>query len=264
MTARGKYRVQVLCMGDMAEVPSCGVRYMSGLTEFEPFCYTAVVAQSDEHCVVINTGFPEDITPMEDFFRELHPRCVLRREPSQTIAHQLARINVDPACVDHLVVTPPGPYSSGQIDRFANATIHIGRRAWMDVVAPCRHVPPANPHHLAIPPHTMRALVSDFWPRLRLAEDEDELCPGIRVFRTGGHHNGSLAVMIDTELGTVAYADTVFKYTNLEENTPPGFCRNLDDWWQGVARLKREADVIVPAFDPCVFQRYADGVIADG
>lgn len=262
MSTHETYRVQVLRIGHMPEAPCCGVRMMSRPGDYEPFCYTMLVARSSRRTVVVNAGFPEDIAPLAAFWRAMDPRCLLHRDEDEKVERQLARVGIDPSRVDHLIISPPGPYSTGRIDLFDSAAIHIGRRSWLDVVAPQRDVPPPNPRHVAFPADTLRRLVTDDCTRLNLLDDEDDVCPGIRVFRTGGHHNGSLAVVIDTDRGKVVYADTIFSYGNLDQDVPIGFCRNVDEYHRAVARIRREGLLVVPQFDPVLFERHHDGIIA--
>ena len=47
-----------------------------------------------------------------------------------------------------LVLNVLGPYSTGKIDLFTKATLHMGRTEWADFVAPERGVTPSIPHDI--------------------------------------------------------------------------------------------------------------------
>ena len=258
-----EYRVQVLQTGHMPEAPSCGVRAMQDLGEWEPFCYTMLVARSSRRTVVVNAGFPEDITELVGFFNQIHPRCVLQRDDDERVKAQLGRVGVDPSEVECLILSPIGPYSTGRVDLFTESTICIGRTAWVDFHAPPAGIPSSNPYEIVFPTHILRRLVVEDRSRIRLLEDEDAVCPGIRVFRTGAHHPGSMAVTINTSQGMLIYTDSIFSYSNLENNIPIGWCRSTEEFYQAANRIREEADIFVPAYDPSVFEKYADGVIVE-
>ena len=233
---------------------------LSELDQFQPWGYSALVARSADATVVLNTGFPLDMAPVQAFFKAWHPGCYVERDASQTLDGHLERLRIKPADVDHLVLSCLGPYSTGRVELFEKCPIHIGRSEWVDYHAPPVNFPP-QPRDTIIPPATLNRLMTEDWPRVHLLEDEDEVCPGIRVFRTGGHHAGSLAVAINTRQGTLIYCDTIFTYENYEKNITIGFVRSVDEYHAAVARIRREADVVVPFFDPAAFERYPDGVV---
>jgi glyoxylase-like metal-dependent hydrolase (beta-lactamase superfamily II) len=254
------FAVDLLNMGIMPRCPRCGAVMLCDLDQFQPWGYSALVARSAETTVVINTGFPLDMGPVQAFFKSWHPACDVQRDEQQTMDGHLTRLGVDPAQVDHLLLSCLGPYSTGRVELFTNATIHIGRTEWIDYHAPPKNFPP-QPRDTIIPPATLSRLIFEDWHRVNLLQDEDEICPGIRVFRTGGHHQGSLAVAIRTREGVLVYADTIFTYENFQKNLPIGFFRDQDEYHAAVHRIRREADLVVPFFDPIAFERYPDGVV---
>ena len=159
------------------------------------------------------------------------------------------------------MINPFGPYSTGKIDLFTRATIHISRTGWIDFIAPEPGVPAQNPREVAIPREVLQKLLFEDWDRVRLLKDQDEVCPGIQVTRVGAHHRGSYAISIETPQGKVICTDAVATYENMEKNTPMGFCVNPEEFYSAVEFVKQNADVFVPGYDPGVFERYPDGVI---
>ncbi|MFC1712490.1 hypothetical protein ACFL6S_02410 [Candidatus Poribacteria bacterium] len=197
------------------------------------------------------------------FWQEFHPRFNLQRDDYERVERQLERVDVDPDEVEYLIINPLGPYSTGRMDLFSNATICMGRTEWIDFLAPSPHIPPSDPYELVFPPDILRRLIVKDRQRVRLLENEDTVCPGVRVFRTGAHHRGSMAISVDTSQGAVIYTDSIFSYSNLEKNVPIGWCRNSDEYYIAIERIKQETSIIVPAFDPAIFERFPDGVIVE-
>ena len=262
------YRVDLLDFGRMPRCPMSGVIQHAPADQFQPWAYTGLLLRGGGRTILVNTGFPDDMAAVQAAFHAWHSAADLVREPHQTLAGQLDRLGVALGDVDHLLLSCLGPYSTGQVDEVKRCPISVGRAEWTDLLAPPVNFPPPG-RDIILPPDTLRRLVTDDWPRVRLLEDEDHLSArerpgaGITTFRTGGHHHGSLAVSIPTAAGRVVYADTVFTYRNLDENLPIGFYRNQDEVHAAYARIRREADVVLPFFDPVAFDRYPGGVVAE-
>ncbi len=68
---------------------------------------------------------------------------------------------------------------------------------------------------------TLVHLVTDWWPRVSLLEDEHAIVPGLRTWHSGVHHRSSLVVEVDTAVGTVAISDSFFVYENVETDLAP-------------------------------------------
>ncbi len=256
------YRVDLLDFGRMPRCPMSGIIQHAPADQFQPWAYTGLLLRGGGRTILVNTGFPDDMTAVQQAFHAWSPAADLVRSDDQTLAGQLDRLGVALGDIDHLLLSCLGPYSTGQIGEVERCPISVGRAEWTDLLAPPVNFPPPG-RDIILPPDTLRRLVTDDWPRVRLLEDEDEAAPDLRVFRTGGHHHGSLAVSIPTAAGRVVYADTVFTYRNLDENLPIGFYRNQDEVHAAFARIRREADVVLPFFDPVAFDRYPGGVVAE-
>ena len=70
-----------------------------------------------------------------------------------------------------------------------------------------------------------------------------------------------MVFVVQTALGRVALTDAVFKYRNFEERIPLGLSESIEEHYRLFAKLKREADVVVPLYDPLLVERHAKGVI---
>ena len=170
-------------------------------------------------------------------------------------------MGVDPANVDYLIVTPLQYYATSNVDLFTHAKICILKRGWADF-----HVPTHGFYDsmcsLIIPYDILARLVTDDWSRLRLLEDEDEILPGIRTVFAGVHHRSSVAVCIDTEKGMAVFSDCFFKFRNIEENIPIGAVENIEEGYHTYQKIRRMAKLLIPMFDPELFNRYPGGIIA--
>ena len=68
--------------------------------------------------------------------------------------------------------------------------------------------------------------------------------------------------MVTTSRGAVIITDSFFKYRNIEEHVYLGVQESLLEAASTWERLRREGDVLVPIYDPLVFDRFPGGVIA--
>ena len=255
------FSVHVLKMGEMP-VPGPEVYWMSHWEEWETLSFLMVVARDDRHTVVINCGPPPDLTSLNTFWRGFHPSGTVqfKREESERPANALASIGVKPEDVTHLVITPLVAYACGDFPLFPNAQFVISRRGWIeDVFAPPR--PVHVPRDIYLPPDAMKHLLFDAADRLRLM-DEGEVCPGIGVWLAGVHHRSSLAVVIQSHQGNVVVSDAFFKYGNVEDDHYLGVGESYFEAMDTYARVRKEADIIIPLYDPEVFERFPGGKVA--
>ncbi len=102
-----------------------------------------------------------------------------------------------------------------------------------------------NPCEVVFPANILRRLVVEDRSRIRLLEDENAVCPGIRVFRTAH-----------------LYPFDFFLFGPGKQD-PIGWCRSTEEFYQAANRIREEADIFVPAYAPSIFEKYADGVIVE-
>ncbi|MGA7765302.1 MAG: hypothetical protein WCA27_03660 [Candidatus Sulfotelmatobacter sp.] len=254
------YSVQVIRVGRQELRPPI-VYYLEKYDGWESFVDTIVVVRGGGNTVVINSGLPRDLSVLEPYWPTwpMERKWEVSEEEKPTNA--LRRVGVDPNSVDYLIVTPLQYYATSNIDLFTRAKICLLKRGWADLHIPS-HGYYESIRQLTIPYDILARLVTDDWPRLRLLEDEDEILPGIRTFFAGAHHRSSVAVCIDTPKGTVVFSDCFFKFRNIEENIPIGAVENIDEAYHSYQRIRREATLVVPMFDPEIFQRFPGGIVA--
>ena len=56
--------------------------------------------------------------------------------------------------------------------------------------------------------------------------------------------------------------DCFFKYANIEKMKPIGVAESLFEAARSYKRIRDQADVLVPPFDPELFHRHHDAIIA--
>jgi hypothetical protein len=243
-------------------LPGPEVFWMSAWDEWFDASFLMLVARSEHHTVVVNTGPPRDLDPLNSQWQLFHPsgRCLLAREESERPEAVLDRLGVDPAAVTHVVLSPTVAYTLGGLDLFPRAEIVLSRRGWIeDVLAP-----PYSPHlprEVFVPDDVLSYLLFDARDRVRLVS-EGEIVPGLSVWEAGVHHRSSLAVCFETARGCVVGTDAAFSYRNVEENIHLGIGESYPEAMATYARLRAEADILVPLYDSAVFERHPEGLVA--
>jgi glyoxylase-like metal-dependent hydrolase (beta-lactamase superfamily II) len=241
--------------------PAVSVYWNDRLSEYLDLYYYIVLIQNEHRRILLNTGMPEDFSAFETFVKNWHPACRLYREESERPENILAGAGLAAADIDLVLITPLTVYTTGNLRLFPRAEIALNRRGWVDFWAPGRYAPRLPPDILMS--RESRLYLADAgFSRVRLLDDEEQICPGIRCFHTGGHHVSSMAIAVETEKGTVILGDCFFTYDNLEKNIPIGWSENLQEIYGAYARVRAEADIAVPLYDPEVLRRFPDGVIA--
>ena len=253
------YSIQLARVG-VQQAPGAELYWMKDFDVWQPLWFTIAVVRGEGRTILINTGFEEQVDHLVTRWREWHPRAEFTRAPEERLPAVLERLAVDPATVDTVILTPLGPYSTGNISLFARAEICVLRAGWTRLFAPPPDVP-RQPLTPTFPRPELISLLTDAWSRLRFLEDEDSVAPGIRTFAADVHHASTMAILIETPRGVACYSDAFFTLRNIEENIPVGIGRNLDEAYRTYARVRREAQLFIPAYDPVIFDRYPGGRI---
>lgn len=250
----GVFEIQVLKMGQ-AEVPGPEVFWMSQWGKWEMLYFWMVVIRGEGKNIIINTGPPLDLGPMNKVWSEaIEPRSQMIRQARERPDTALATLGLKPTDIDHVLISPLQAYATGNIPMFSNATVCISRRGWIeDFHAP--KYPMHIPRKLRIPDETLIYLDVTAPEKLRLLDDEEEVLPGIRAFWVGTHHRSSMAYAVETKKGTVIISDACFKYANVEKHVPLGIMESLDECTRAYQRFDNEADLLLPLYDPEVTER---------
>jgi hypothetical protein len=252
-------RVNVLKLGQ-ADVPGPEVYWMSHWGQWETLFFYMVVIRGPAVTAIINTGPPADLDVLNERWGALGDRCRLVRAERERPLEALASLGITPDQITHVLLTPLQLYATANLPLFPNAQFCFSKRGWIeDIMARPQwlHVP----RELCISDDVLRYLLFEAWDRVRLLEDEDEICPGLQAWWAGTHHRSSMVYEIATASGIVAVGDCAFKYGNLE-GIPLGIGESLEEGHRAYERIRRQAAHFIPLYDPEVLTRYPGGVVA--
>jgi glyoxylase-like metal-dependent hydrolase (beta-lactamase superfamily II) len=256
------YSLRVLKVGEARAVGPISF-YMSHWDELEYSPHFIWLAQDQEQTVLVNTGLPQDPDDLRILnlaCQAAHPENYFAPDHIWSPQQVLAQVGVEPKDVNAILITAMGAYATGNLESFPAADIYMSRTGWVDFVAPTR---PLNVNRKTIfTDSTITHLLTKVWSRVHLVGDEEEVLPGIKMFWVGCHHRGSMAVSIQTAKGKVVISDSIFMYENFEPGIPIGVVENIFECQDALERIRKEADIVIPAHDPEVLARYPDGIIA--
>lgn len=235
---------------------------MERFAEWTTLQFQAALLRSEEHTILINTGFPEEIGALAQAWQDfLGEPAVLKRPDEWRIEEHLKSAGVKPSEVTHVLVTPIQLYATGRLDLFDRAQICFSRRGWIeDIIAPeyDHHVPRQG----CISDEHLLWLMGENQANLRLLADEEEVLPGLRVKWVGTHHRSSMAVDVDTAAGRVILTDAAFHYANIEEGKPLGIAENIIEAHAAYDWIRKTSDIAIPLYEPLVHERHPGGRVA--
>jgi len=255
------FTVDVRSAGGMP-LPGPEVFWMSAWDEWFDARFWMVIARDGTNTVLLNTGPPPDLEPLNTLWLGSHPsgKVQFTRTADERPEAALASLGLTPADVTHVVLTPIVAYTVGNLPLFPNAQYVMSRRGWIeDILAP--PYPPHIPREIFLPDDLLSYLLFEARDRLRLVAEE-EIVPGLRVWESKVHHRSSLAVCFDTAAGSVVATDSAFAYRNVEDNVYLGIGESYPEAMATYARLRAEADVLIPLYEPEVLERHPGGKIA--
>jgi hypothetical protein len=258
------YGVRSISVGTFEE-PGPAVFWQQRFDDWISLRLQLVLIQGQGRTVLVNTALPDDLAALHAEFpgalmwQPPGVRGATIRAPDELQLPALAAAGVRPEDVTDVILTPIVRYTTETLDAFPDARIHLSKRGWIHYHTTHRH-----PHDSrgAFSRETLVHLVTDWWDRVVLLEDEHEIAAGLRTWHSGVHHRSSLVVEVDTSVGVVAISDSFFVYENVEDGIPLGLNESFEEMLATNARVLKTARHIVPLYDPTVFERYPGGVIA--
>lgn len=256
------------------DVPTYWVYYQGDMS-WSSMAYYAVVARNSQHTVLIGGDFQPDDTVISDIWRDLgeqyagaqgRERMGLKREPQDLIA-QLGAAGIAAEDVTHVVLSPLLCYATGTLSLFPKAEILVGRQGWEEFWVPERPASDPRPHRYHRPPLPRDCIVPrpqidyllDHWDRLRVLDDEDEVCDGITTFFAGVHHRSTLGVRVESTAGVIVWTDAAWHNANITDDIVLGIPEDLREARDTYARIRREADIALAAHDPGHLHRFPGG-----
>ena len=257
-----KYTIRAFNAGTFW-VPGPEVYWMEAWNQREEMNLILYLIQGGGENILINTGPPQDLSVINEAWTNFfgYPDAQIVRSEDQRPQNILRAQGLSPADISLVLVTPLQAYATANIPLFRNATIGISRRGWIeDFQAPYYHL--HVPRHLRVPPDVNHYLQNEGWEKMHLLQDEEEIRPGIRAFWAGVHHRSSMALAVETEKGTVIISDCFFKYGNIESGRYLGVMESMMEADATWGRIRKEADIIASIYDPEVFARHPEGILA--
>jgi len=170
----------------------------------------------------------------------------VKQLPEERTPEALKRHGIDPADVSHVIITHMHADHYDYFDAFPNAKFVVNRNEYEESKD-------------RIAPNVKKALAER--PQMLELVEEGEVVPGVKVFPLGCHSPGSQGVLVRTYMGPVVLTgDVVYKYENIEQDRPINSpdeksCR------EAMAKIRSEGDIVLPAHDPIILERWPEGII---
>ncbi|MCB8912402.1 hypothetical protein KUG88_19955 [Rhodococcus rhodochrous] len=262
-TMTGRYDVRLISSG-RGDFPGSMVFWGRDHLARHELDFQCVLITGEDRTVLVNTGFPEDLTETNATYSASMGTVIVRDGPSPPVA--LTRYGIRPEDVTDLVLTPLGLYTSHHITSFPNATIWMSQEGW-DSFRSC----PDHPHdrpETTLPADAVAYLTGSGRESLRLIHDDTTVAPGIRAWWTGGHHRASICLDIDVDPDdsgegprAIAVSDVYFHLRNFMENHPIGMSENIYEVLAAYRRIRSANSLPLPLFDPGNRVRFPGGVV---
>ena len=211
-----------------------------------PMDYFVWLARCGDHNVVIDTGFTKPVATRRG------------REFLHCPIDILAALSVAADAVQDVILTHLHYDHSGHFDRFANASFHLQEKELQFATGKyMRHPRMSYPFEVDDVCGLVRM---NYKQRVMFYDGDDNLCPGIRLHRTGGHSAGLQFVSVHTKRGWVVLAsDAAHFYENMDSGRPFTIAYHVGEMLESFNRLRKVApspDHIIPGHDPLVMRRY--------
>jgi hypothetical protein len=248
MTEKSEYSSVTVIKTGEAEVPAPEVYWMQGWDMWERLSFHAVLVESEETNLLINTGMPENLSERNsEMVKFAGERCRFVRHD---IVNELRSLGIDPSEIQNVAFTPIQDYTVGGLKLFRNSRIHVNRKGWVEDVTAPSHSSHLS-RNLIIPEYVLKYLILEAWNRIQFfdAIPDFQLLPGISVRWVGCHHRSSLAFIINTSSGKVIFTDCSFKSGNIEEDIPIGIAESILECHDAYSALRGMGKVL-SAYDP--------------
>lgn len=198
-----------------------------------------------EHTVVVDMGFTEEVSKQRG------------REWVADPAARLDAIGIDPAKVEHVIITHMHWDHVGNYALFPKATFYVQEDEMAFYTG--RYVKYPSFRKSILVEDVVSLVRFNYAGRIGFCQGAEEIVPGVRVHRVSGHTMGMQIVEVETASGTAVLAsDASHYYRNYQEYLPFTTLHDIPgmlDGFELVRRLASREELIVPGHDPQVMQR---------
>lgn len=212
-----------------------------------PLDYFIWVIRGEGRLVVVDTGFGAEAAAKRN-------RTLLHTPESL-----LARIGVDAAEVEHVILTHLHYDHAGSLGAFPKATFHLQDAEMAFATGrPICHACFRAPFEL----RDIQDMVARVYAgRVVFHDGDSSLAPGIDLFRIGGHTGGLQVVRVATARGPLVLASDAFHFNaNRLRRSPFPIVFDVGAMMEGFLRCEALADrdesLLVPGHDPEVLRRW--------
>ncbi len=212
-----------------------------------PMDYFVWAAVSDEHTVVVDSGFTAEVAAKRG------------REYLRCPTEGLHEIGVDCERVSCVILTHLHYDHVGNLEKFPEATFVVQEEEmafWTGRYAGREHF-----RHTVEVEDVVYLVRKNFEGRLRFVDGNEEIVPGIEVYRARGHSAGLQVVRVETEKGNFVLAsDATHFYANLEEDRPFSIVHDLSRMYGAFDLVRSLADSpahVIPGHDHLVMERFS-------
>jgi len=167
----------------------------------------------------------------------------------------LARMNVSPADVDHIVISHMHYDHIGNVGLFPNATFSLAREEYEFWSGPYGN---RELMRAIVDPDELRTVRDlDRQQRVHCIEGEEKVFPGVVATRLGGHTPGQLMVEVRAISGGVVLAsDAAHYYEEIDRDRPFKLFDDLGDTYRALDILRelraQPGTTVIPGHDPRV------------
>lgn len=211
-----------------------------------PLDYFVWLVRGGGRTIVVDTGFDQAMARKRG------------RVNDRPVEEGLAKLGVDPAQVEDVVITHMHYDHAGNHDLFPKARFHVQEREMAFCTGRCMcHAEIRHPFSA----EDVKAMVDRlFDDRIRFRDPEDTLTPGITLHRVGGHSDGLQIVRVRTRRGWVVLAsDATHYFANIGRGLAYPIVFHVGELFEGYRTVRRLADSddhVIPGHDPQILALY--------
>lgn len=216
-------------------------------------CYVWYI-EGSKYRILVDTGYDSDESITSVIRKHGVQDQIFIRKPSEDVIRALDTINISPEDIDIVLLSHLHFDHFANTGLFNNATFIVQSEELPWAIAP----PPYGTWYYKEYAH----YITDVLDRVQTVEGDEWIMKGIQVWKLGGHSPGSMAIVVDTNVGRVALAgDVALTYKNLELKWPCGTIYSLPDTIKAFNRLLTEADIVIPAHDWKFLEKFPNGIV---